>query len=193
MDKMTQRKKAEQGAASNHLPRGADWWMLHLPRQRSCHGSCLPFVAVGGGWAWTFGNEMNTTRIWSDIDAKEALKKEIEKDVRKSLIGNPDLNYSLDPAMRKIVSAEIKRIMKIKYSPQNTMSKFMLNSEIGILHWHYSEYGNQKAEQGAALNSRHAGVVGGGCISRARGTGTPAAGSSGWREWVSFDVSLKLW
>jgi hypothetical protein len=39
-----------------------------------------------------------------------------------------------------------------------------------------------KAEQGAALNSRHAGVVGGGFISRARGTGTPAAGSSGWRE-----------
>jgi hypothetical protein len=77
---------------------------------------------------------MNTTRIWSDIDAKEALKKEIEKDVRKSLIGNPDLCYSLDPAMRKIVNAEIKRIIKIKYSPQNTMSKVMPNSGIGILH-----------------------------------------------------------
>jgi hypothetical protein len=43
-------------------------------------------------------------------------------------------------------------------------------------------YKIQKAEQGAALNSRHAGVFGGCCISRARGTGTPAAGSSGWRE-----------
>jgi hypothetical protein len=52
---------------------------------------------------------MNTTRIWSDIDAKLALENEIEKDVRKSLTGNTDLNYSLEPAMRKIVDEEVKR------------------------------------------------------------------------------------